>query len=145
MPPAAASFRPASAGCQRLSPQRPRGLLEPCAWTTGPHGSEGAPVFAQSSRELKDPQQELRGLHALWVVLALGFAGTGSVVLGAGLQELACDGRVLDGGGVVDPGYGGEVEGVGTAGEGFLELPVDAEPFEGGGEAAAVLGQPVLA
>jgi hypothetical protein len=59
------------------------------------------------------------------------------VLLGGGLLELACDGRVLDGGGVVDPEYGGEVQGVGAAGEGFLELPVDAEPFEGGGQAAA--------
>ena len=37
----------------------------------------------------------------------------------------------------LDPEHGGEVQGVGAAGEGFLELPVDAEPFEGGGEAAA--------
>ena len=43
------------------------------------------------------------------------------------------------------PEDGGEVEGVGAAGEGFLELPVGAEAFEGGGEAAACLGQPVLA
>jgi hypothetical protein len=94
--------------------------------------------FAQSSRELKDPQQELRGLHALWAVLVLGFAGSGGVVLlGGGLQELAGDGRVLDGGGVVDPEHGGEVQGGGAAGEGFLELPVDAEPFEGRREPAA--------
>ena len=95
-------------------------------------------AFAQSSRELKDPRHELRGLQALWAVLVLGFAGAGGVVLlGGGLQELAGDGRVLDGGGVVDPEHGGEVQGVGAAGEGFLELPVDAEPFEGGGQAAA--------
>ena len=43
-----------------------------------------------------------------------------------GLQELAGDGRVLDGGGVVDAEHGGEVQRVGAAGEGFLELPVDA-------------------
>ncbi len=67
------------------------------------------------------------------------------MLLGGGLQELACDGRVLDGGGVVDPEHGGEVERAGAVGEGFLELPVDAKPFEGGGEAAACLGQPVLA
>ena len=46
--------------------------------------------------------------------------------------------RVLDGGAVVDAEHGGEVQRVGAAGEGFLELPVDAEPFEGGGEAAAL-------
>lgn len=103
-------------------------------------GSARGPGFAQSSGELKDPRRELRDLHGLWAVLALGFAGTGSVVLGGSFQELACDGRVLDGGGVVDPEYGCEMEGVGTAGEGFLELPVDTEPFEGGGEAPAVLG-----
>ena len=33
-PPAAASFRPANAGTQHHNPQRPRGLLEPCAWTS---------------------------------------------------------------------------------------------------------------
>jgi hypothetical protein len=33
---------PATAGSQLCNPQRPRGLLEPCAWTTGKHGSEGA-------------------------------------------------------------------------------------------------------
>jgi hypothetical protein len=59
------------------------------------------------------------------------------VLFGGGFQELACDGRVLDGGGVVDAEHGGEVQGVGAVGEGFFELPVDAEPFEGGGEAAA--------
>jgi hypothetical protein len=67
------------------------------------------------------------------------------VLLGGGLQELACDGRVLDGGGVVDPEHGGEVQRVGPAGEGFLELPVDAESFQGGRQAAAFPGQPVLA
>jgi hypothetical protein len=68
----------------------------------------------------------------------LGFAGAGGAVLfGGGLQEVAGDGRVLDGGGVVDSEHGGEVQGVGVVGEGFFELPVDAEPFEGGCEAAA--------
>jgi len=59
------------------------------------------------------------------------------VLLGGGLLELAGDGRVLDGGAVAGPEHGGEVQGVGAAGEGFLELPVGAEPFEGGGQAAA--------
>jgi hypothetical protein len=44
---------------------------------------------------------------------------------------------VPDGGAVAGPEHGGEVQGVGAAGEGFLELPVGAEPFEGGGQAAA--------
>jgi hypothetical protein len=69
----------------------------------------------------------------------------GLVLLGGGLQELACDGRVPDGGGVVDAEYGGEVQGVAAAGEGFLELAVGAEALEGGGQAAAGFGEPVLA
>jgi hypothetical protein len=100
--------------------------------------SEGGRRFAQSSGEPKGPQRELKGLHVLRAVLVLGFAGAGGVVLfGGGRQELAGDGGVLDGGGVVDAEHGGEVQGVGAVGEGFLELPVDAEPFEGGREAAA--------
>ena len=59
------------------------------------------------------------------------------MLFGGGFLELARDGGVFDGGGVVDPEHGGEVQGVGAAGEGFLELPVDAEPFEGGRQAAA--------
>src|SRR5262245_15204681 len=78
-------------------------------------------------------------------VLILGFAGTGMVLFGGCLQELACDGRVADGGGVIEPEHGGEVQGVRTAGEGFLELPVGAEALEGGSEAPAAFGQPVLA
>src|SRR5260370_14964444 len=62
-----------------------------------------------------------------------------------GVQELPGDVRVPDRVCVVDPEHGGEVERVGTAGEGFLELPVDAETLEGGGQAAAGFGQPVLA
>jgi len=58
------------------------------------------------------PQQELRGLRALWAVRVLGFAGAGGVVLlGGDRQELACDGRVLDGGGVAGPEQGGELQG----------------------------------
>ena len=99
---------------------------------------EGGCTFPRSSRGLKDLQQELGGACA-----AIGPSGSpGSrelrgLLLGGGLQELACDSRVLDGGVVADPEYGGEVQGVGAAGEGFLELPVDAEPFEGGRQAAA--------
>src|SRR5258708_37837107 len=44
-------------------------------------GPEGAPAFAQSSRELKGLQRELRDAHALWGVLVLGFAGTGLALL----------------------------------------------------------------
>jgi hypothetical protein len=66
-------------------------------------------------------------------------------VLPGGLQEVPCDGRVADGGGVVDPEHCGEVERVGTVGEGFFELPVNAEALEGRGQSAAGFGQPVLA
>ena len=59
------------------------------------------------------------------------------MLFGGGFLVLACDGCVLDGGGVAGPEHGGEVEGVGAAGEGFLELPVDAEPLEGGRQPAA--------
>jgi len=41
--------------------------------------------------------------------------------------------------------HGGEVEGVGAAGEGFLELPVGAQALQDGGQPAACLGEPVLA
>src|SRR5258706_11183048 len=40
------------------------------------HGPEGAPVFAQSSRELKGLQRELGDVHALRCVLVPGFART---------------------------------------------------------------------
>src|SRR5260221_7076955 len=39
-------------------------------------GPEGAPVFAQSSRELKGLQRELGDVHALRCVLVPGFART---------------------------------------------------------------------
>ena len=35
-------------------PGSPPGLLEPCAGTTGTHGSEGAPAFARGSGKLRD-------------------------------------------------------------------------------------------
>ena len=83
------------------------------------------------------------GLYGLF--WSLGSRGpAGSSCLGRVWQELVCDGRVADGGGVVDAEHGGEVEGS-AACEGFLELPVDAQPFQGGGQAAAGFGEPVLA
>src|SRR5271166_6835967 len=45
----------------------------------------------------------------------------------------------------LDSEHGGQVQGVGAVGEGFLELAVDSQALEGGGETAATLGQPVLA
>src|ERR1700733_5296754 len=109
-------------------------------------GSEGGRAFAQSSGEPKGLRDEPRCIHGPWAVLALGFAGTGCVVLpGGGVQELAGDGRVTDSCGVVDAEHGGGVEGGGAAGEGFFELPVSAQALQGGSEPAASFGQPVLA
>jgi hypothetical protein len=48
---------------------------------------------------------------------------------------------VLDGCGVVDAEYGGEVV---AGGEGFVKLAVGARPFEGGVQAAEGGGEPVL-
>src|SRR5258708_14238456 len=109
-------------------------------------GAAGGPGFPQSSGELKGLRDKPVDRHALWAVLVLGFAGAGRVVLlGGGIQELACDGGIADGDGVVDAEHGGEGEGVGAAGKGFFELPVAARALEGGSEAAACRGQPVLA
>lgn len=56
-------------------------------------------------------------------------------------QELPCGGCVADGGAVVDAEDGGQVQRVGVVGEGFFELAVDAQPFQGGGLSAQA-GQP---
>jgi hypothetical protein len=66
-------------------------------------------------------------------------------VFGGGVQELPGGGGVADGGGVVDAEHGGEVERVGAAGEGLVELPVDPQPLEGRVQAAECCGEPVLA
>jgi len=66
-------------------------------------------------------------------------------VLGGGVRELAGGGGVSDGGGVVEAEHGGEVERVGAAGEGLVELPVDAQPLEGGVQAAERRGERVFA
>ena len=67
---------------------------------------------------------------------------------GAGLvrpcQELAGAGSVTDGGRVVEAEHHGEVERVGAVGKGFLELPVDAQPVQGGRESSQA-SQPSVA
>ncbi|QIZ37753.1 hypothetical protein [Saccharopolyspora sp. ASAGF58] len=51
------------------------------------------------------------------------------------VQEITGGGAVSDGGGLVEPEHGGQVERVGAVGEGFVELTIDAQGFEGGGSA----------
>ena len=54
----------------------------------------------------------------------------------ARFEDLACGVGVADRGLLVEAEHGGEVKRIGAVGEGFLELPVDAEPFQGRGLAA---------
>ena len=85
----------------------------------------------------EERDDEPRCLHALWVVPALGFAGTGGVLLlGPGGQEQAGVLGVADGGLGVEAEHRCQVQRVGSVVEGFFELPVDAEPFQGRGLAA---------
>jgi hypothetical protein len=94
-------------------------------------------MFAQSSGELKGLHDEPQSLYALWVVPVLGFAGTGGILLlGPGGEEQAGVLGVADGGLGVEAEYRCQVQRVGPGGEGFLELPVDAQPFQGRGLAA---------
>jgi hypothetical protein len=53
------------------------------------------------------------------------------------LQQLSRRSGVADGGGGVESEYGGEMQRVGAMCQGFFELAVDAEPFDGGVQAAA--------
>ncbi len=85
------------------------------------------PGKSQSSGELKGLHDEPESLHALWLVLALGFAGTGGILLlGPGGEEQAGVLGVADGGLGVEAEHRCQVQRVGSVGEGFLELPVDA-------------------
>jgi hypothetical protein len=71
------------------------------------------------------------------MILILGFSGTGGILLvGPGGEEQAGVLGVADGGLGVEAEHCCQVQRVGPVGEGFLELPVDAEPFQGGGLAA---------
>ncbi|MQA88443.1 MAG: hypothetical protein GEV03_28465 [Streptosporangiales bacterium] len=64
---------------------------------------------------------------------------------GGGVQKPACGGGVADGGGVVEAEDRGEVQRVGAAGQGLVELTVDAETLEGGVQPAERRAEPVLA
>jgi hypothetical protein len=48
------------------------------------------------------------------------------------LEKLACGRRVADRGRLVDDEHRGQVRRVGPVGEGFFQLPVDAQLFQGG-------------
>ncbi len=80
-----------------------------------------------------------------WALGSPGLAGSSWLAGVSRSWRAMCDGGVAAGGGVVEAEHGGEVEGVGAAGEGFFELPVGAEALQGGGQAAACFGEPVLA
>ncbi|MGR6319949.1 hypothetical protein Q2K19_26140 [Micromonospora soli] len=60
-------------------------------------------------------------------------------------DEFSGVGRASDGGSFADPEDGGQVQRVGAGGDGFLELPVDAQSFEGAGQAAQVQDRARLA
>lgn len=63
------------------------------------------------------------------------------MLVGRGFQELAGGGGVADRGFGVDAEDRGQVQRVAAVGEGFFELPVAAQAFQGGGVAAErVLG-----
>ena len=63
-------------------------------------------------------------------------------MLGCGVEDLAGGVGVADRGVLVDAEHGGQVEWVGAVDEGFLELPIDVEPFEGGGQSPEGAGDP---
>ena len=83
------------------------------------------------------------------MILTLGFSGTGGILLvGPGGEEQAGVLGVADGGLLVETEHDRQVQWVRPVGEGFLELAVDAEPFEvgvlaaesGAGEVVALTG-----
>jgi len=69
-----------------------------------------------------------------------GHAVAGVVLFGRRGEQLAGVFRVADHGLGVEAEHRGQVQRVGAAGEGFLELPVDAEPLQGGGPVRANIG-----
>jgi hypothetical protein len=99
-----------------------------------------APV---GSAKLRVPRREPEGPFRLGPGLDRGFASTRSVALDVGFQELPCCGGVADRGFLVETEHDGQVQRVRSVSEGFLELAVDAEAFEGGCLSADGLGDPV--
>ena len=75
------------------------------------------------------------------MVWTLGFVGTGGVLFRCGgLKELCGVLGVADSSFGVEPEHGGQVEWIGAIGESFLELSVDAQPFEGRGLPRSPIG-----
>jgi hypothetical protein len=68
-----------------------------------------------------------QGQDCFWALVS-----TRSVGLGGGFEQLACRGCVADGGFLVESERDSQVQRVGSVGQGFLELAVDAQTFEGG-------------
>ena len=64
------------------------------------------------------------------------------MLLGRSLEELPGAGCVANGGAGVDAEGDGEVQGIGSGGEGFLELAVDAQGLDGRGVATQGGGGP---
>jgi hypothetical protein len=54
------------------------------------------------------------------------------------LEESARVGRVADSGFLGDSEHGRQVQGIAVAGEGFLELPIDPQPFQVRGQTPQV-------
>jgi hypothetical protein len=63
-------------------------------------------------------------------------------VLGCRLKDLAGGGGVADPGLLADAEHRRQVERIGAPGEKLLELPVDAQPPKGGGDAAKQPAKP---
>ena len=78
-------------------------------------------------------------------VVFLGSCSTWVLLFGEGEEEFAGGGAVSDGGGLVESEDDGQVQRVGAVGEGFVELAVHAESFEGGRALAKWRGERVVA
>ncbi len=67
------------------------------------------------------------------------------MLLCLGLEELLGGCGVADCGLVAEPEYRGQVQRVGSVGDGFVELPVDVESLQGCSEAPERFGEPYSA
>ena len=122
-------------------------MLEPVAWKRARPVLRGPGRFARSSGELRVLRREPKDVQGLWGEFDPWVRGQlgGRVARRGCASSLSCGVAVSDGGGLVEAEHGGEVERVGAVGEGLVELPVDAQGFQGGGSAAEWRGERVLA